>query len=272
MLAGKHKSSQRGRGMDFVELRHYHPGDDVRCIDWRVSQRTGQMYLREFALETDKTLTLIIDQRSSLFFASDGSIKAVLAAEIAAVVAGRARFDGDRIAGQVITDTGLQPLIGGRGQQGLLLLIEQLIDANQRLPNTEGESYPHGMIEALSKLCGEKVRDRLVVIVSDFIDVDAEKLALLLAQLSRHNSVMGCCVYDPLEQQLPTQSLLLADNRYQLSLSRLQDGLRKRFHRAVADEGQRLASAFSDNGLALLMLSTHQDCWQQLQQQINAGA
>ena len=70
ILAGQHSSRLRGRGLNFEEIRHYLPGDDIRTIDWHVTLRTGEPHVRAYTEERDRPAFLVIDQSMSMFFGS----------------------------------------------------------------------------------------------------------------------------------------------------------------------------------------------------------
>ena len=97
ILAGRHASKLRGRGLDFEELRTYLPGDDIRSIDWKVTARTGKPHVRVYTEERDRPAILLVDQRQDMFFGSVRNMKSVTAAETAALAAWRIVGSGDRI-------------------------------------------------------------------------------------------------------------------------------------------------------------------------------
>ena len=96
LLAGRKRSRLRGRGLDFDELRHYRPGDDIRTMDWRVTNRTGKPHVRVYTEERDRPVMLVVDQRLPMFFGSRWKMKSVVAAEVAALTAWRVLDVGDR--------------------------------------------------------------------------------------------------------------------------------------------------------------------------------
>ncbi len=106
MLNGRHASRLRGRGLNFEELRGYLPGDDVRAIDWKVTARTGEPHVRVMTEERDRPALIVVDQRMSMFFGSQLNMKAVTAAEAAALAAFRILDQGDRVGGIVFGDDG----------------------------------------------------------------------------------------------------------------------------------------------------------------------
>ena len=84
LLAGKHASRLRGRGLNFEEIRNYFPGDDIRAMDWKATQRTGKPHVRVYTEERDRPAFVVVDQRAGMFFGSQRSMKSVTAAELAA--------------------------------------------------------------------------------------------------------------------------------------------------------------------------------------------
>jgi len=93
---GERVSRQRGRGMDFAEVRAYQPGDDVRTIDWRVTARRNKPHTKVFQEEKERPTLVLIDQTRPLFFGSKARLKSVAAAEAGARIAWRSLANNDR--------------------------------------------------------------------------------------------------------------------------------------------------------------------------------
>src|SRR5262249_54987614 len=104
LLAGRHASRLRGRGLNFDEIRRYQPGDDIRQIDWKVTARTRKTHSRVYTEERERTTLLLVDQRLSMFFGSVRSMKSVTAAEAAALAAWRVLSQQDRVGAVVFND------------------------------------------------------------------------------------------------------------------------------------------------------------------------
>ncbi len=85
-MSGNHTSRQKGRGMDFMEVRQYQPGDDIRSIDWRVTARTGKAHTKLFAEDKEQAVILYLDLSSSLHFGSKYVLKSVQLAHFASVL------------------------------------------------------------------------------------------------------------------------------------------------------------------------------------------
>src|SRR5210317_2432637 len=105
LLAGRKRSRLRGRGLGFDELRHYRPGDDIRTMDWRVTNRTGKPHVRVYTEERDRPVMVVVDQRLPMFFGSRRKMKSVVAAEMAALTAWRVLSVGDRVGAILFNDS-----------------------------------------------------------------------------------------------------------------------------------------------------------------------
>src|SRR5882757_7250444 len=105
LLAGRHASRLRGRGLNFEEIRRYLPGDDIRQIDWKVTVRTRKTHRRVYTEERERSVLLIVDQRLTMFFGSVKNMKSVTAAEAAALATWRVIAQKDRIGALVFNDS-----------------------------------------------------------------------------------------------------------------------------------------------------------------------
>src|SRR5580765_590341 len=101
---GSRLSRQRGRGVDFAEVRLYQPGDDVRSIDWRVTARKAKPHTKVYREERERPTLIVVDQSRAMFFGSRVRMKSVAAAECAALLAWHSVDAGDRVGGLVYDD------------------------------------------------------------------------------------------------------------------------------------------------------------------------
>ena len=143
LLAGRHSSRLRGRGLDFEELRHYHPGDDIRTMDWRATARLRAPHVRVYTEERERPVLLVVDQRKPMFFGSRRAMKSVVAAEIAALGAWRALASGDRVGGIVFNDSEIIDLPPHRSQTRVLRILHEVVRLNQMLVDqSDNETVP----------------------------------------------------------------------------------------------------------------------------------
>ena len=133
LLAGRHASRLRGRGLEFEELRRYYQGDDVRAIDWRATARLGEPQLGVYTEERDRQVLLLVDQRLGMFFGSRLAMKSVAAAEAAALAAWRVTSLGDRIGGIVFSDNGMDQIHPRARQAAIGPLFEAIVRRNGAL-------------------------------------------------------------------------------------------------------------------------------------------
>src|SRR5262245_2013141 len=130
LLAGRHGSRIRGRGLAFEELRQYLPGDDVRTIDWRVTARTGKPFVRVYTEEKDRPALFVVDQRINMFFGTRRAMKSVAAAEVTALGAWRVLAQGDRVGGLVFNDERIDEVRQHRSSGAVMRFLEKIADQN----------------------------------------------------------------------------------------------------------------------------------------------
>lgn len=233
VLAGRHASRLRGRGLNFEELRAYLPGDDIRNMDWKVTARTREPHVRVYTEEKDRPVWILVDQRVSLFFGSRVKMKSVLAAETAALAAWRTLAAGDRPGGIVFGDDGQDVVQPHRSEERVMELLGRIVDRNRALHARAGPPSPEALNTALATAARHARHDALVVLVTDGLGIDDATRAHL-SRLTRHNDVLAALVFDPMERDLTDAGrLAFSDGAGQLEVDtgsrRLRDRYRNRF-------------------------------------------
>lgn len=201
LLAGRHASRLRGRGLAFEEMRHYHPGDDIRTIDWRATARLGSPHVRVYSEERERPVLFVVDQRSPMFFGSRRAMKSVAAAELAALGAWRSLGAGDRVGGIVFNEAEFVTIRASRGPTQALRLFHEIVRFNRRLAEREPVEGTVTLNDVLETTLRHAKHDHLIVLVTDLDGADAET-GDLVTRLSTHNDVLVAAVYDPLGAQL----------------------------------------------------------------------
>ncbi|QQR73629.1 MAG: DUF58 domain-containing protein [Holophagales bacterium] len=200
-VAGDYHSVFRGRGMEFSEVRPYQPGDDVRDIDWNVTARMGQPYVKQFVEERDLTVFLALDVSGSLGFGSRAILKRELAAEVSALLAFAALANHDRVGAALMSDRLELYLRPARRRNQVLRLVRDVLGR----PAHGGTDLDLGLRAALANL-----RQRAVVfLVSDFI-APLPSGAMKLAA-SRHDLVV-VEVVDPRDLAMPASGPVLLED------------------------------------------------------------
>ncbi|HEX4384714.1 MAG TPA: DUF58 domain-containing protein [Myxococcales bacterium] len=192
-LAGGYHSLFKGRGMAFSEVRPYQPGDEIRAIDWNVTARMGEPFVKVFAEERELTALIAVDRSASQDAGLSPQAKAEVAAEIAALLIFSALENGDRAGLLLFSDRIERYVPPRRGKKHGLRLITEALAFKPRGRGTD-------LAGALGHLTTAQRRRAVVFVVSDFL---AEGYESALAVLSRRHDVVPVVVSDPIEQKLP---------------------------------------------------------------------
>jgi uncharacterized protein (DUF58 family) len=191
-LAGQYQSVFKGRGMAFDEVRQYQLGDDVRLIDWNVSARMNDVYVKLFTEEREMTVMLVVDVSASGMFGTTHQIKSSVAAKVAATLAFSAIKNNDRVGLIMFTDRIEIFVPPKKGQKHVLRVISEILRFR---PIGRGTDIKAGL-DYLGKVTKHK---SVAFLISDFIDRDWRR-ALRLAH-TRHD-LIPICVTDPREEEL----------------------------------------------------------------------
>jgi len=210
LLAGRHASRLRGRGLAFEELRHYNQGDDVRTIDWRATARLRSTYVRVYSEERERPVLLVVDQRRPMFFGSRRAMKSVTAAELAALGAWRVLRTGDRVGGIVFNDAEIVDIRPQRSQTQVLRMLHEVARLNHALAEKEAPVGTVTLNRALEAAQRRANHDHLVVLISDFDGAD-EETQRLATSIAAHNDMLAVAIYDPLGAALQPQPGMFAE-------------------------------------------------------------
>lgn len=252
-LQGGHRSTQRGRGLEFEEVRLYAPGDDTRNIDWRVTARRGKPHTKLFREERERPVWLVADLNPGLFFGSRRQLKSAALLRAAALLAWIAANGGDRV-GAIVADGRAEPrVLAPRGREaGVLPALEALVRAQPRAP---GWPASGGLLAAVKILLPLLKPGSLILLLSDFTGLD-QATEDLLAGATAHSDARLLWITDPLESEgLPT-------GNFRVGLpGRLWwidgDLSRRKWQEVWQARGQRLTDLAERLSLPLNRLSTH---------------
>lgn len=199
-FAGAYHSVYKGRGMSFVAVRPYVPGDDVRSIDWKVTARTGDPFIRQHVEERELTLMLVIDGSASVLFGTVDQQKRDFAAEFGAALAYMAITNNDR-AGLLIFSDKIEHFVPPRkGRKHILRLIHDLLTVE-----TSGSSTD--LAQALRTLNRILSSGAIIFLLSDFL-VPGETYYQDLTVTARQHEVNAVILTDPLEEQFPEVGMM----------------------------------------------------------------
>jgi uncharacterized protein (DUF58 family) len=266
LLAGKHASRLRGRGLNFEELRNYLPGDDIRTMDWKATLRTGKPHIRVYTEERDRPAFMVIDQRLSMFFGSRLKMKSVTAAELGAVGAWRVFDQGDRAGAIVFNDESSVEIKPQRSTHNVLRIIGEIVRYNHALKNdTLIRPDPEMLNHILNRVSRLAPHDSLICVITDMQGANpiTRKIATRLAQ---HNDVIVGFVFDPMESELPDiGKRVFSKGEEQLEVDTSDKKIRKKFASHFNDRLEQARKILLQRAVPLVPVSSAEDPVRQIQ-------
>ncbi|MXY28267.1 DUF58 domain-containing protein [Candidatus Poribacteria bacterium] len=202
VFAGEYESVFKGQGITFDEVREYQVGDEIRAIDWNVTARMGQAYIKQYVEERELVMMLVVDMSASTGFGSIAETKAEIAAEIAALLAFSAIKNNDKVGLICFTDTVEHFVAPRQGRRHVLRVVRDILRFQPKQPRTSIET-------ALAFVDRVLKPHSVVFLISDFKDTGYEKQLRLS---SKRHSLIAIALQDRREVELPNIGLIeLAD-------------------------------------------------------------
>jgi uncharacterized protein (DUF58 family) len=194
IFSGEYHTSFKGRGMTFSEVRQYQFGDDIRAIDWNVTARYNEPYVKVFEEERELTMMLMVDISGSESFGTKNQPKSEIVTEIAATMAFSATQNNDKIGLILFTDQIELYIPPKKGKSHVLRIIRELIEFQPKSKKTD-------LSQALKFLSSTQKKKAIVFVISDFmVDDDYEKTLKIAA---KKHDITGVRVYDIREEKIP---------------------------------------------------------------------
>jgi uncharacterized protein (DUF58 family) len=198
IFGGEYHSAFKGRGMTFSEVRQYQYGDDIRSIDWNVTARYNEPFVKVFEEERELTLMLMVDVSGSEFFGTDGVLKKEILTEIAATLAFSAMQNNDK-TGLILFAEEVELFIPPKkGKSHVLRIIRELLEFQPQSSRTSVST-------ALKFLTNVMKKKAIVFVLSDFMD---EEYSDTLRIIGKKHDITGIRVYDPKEEELPSLGMI----------------------------------------------------------------
>ncbi len=198
IFGGEYHSTFKGRGMTFSEVRQYQFGDDVRNIDWNVTARYNEPYIKVFEEERELTMMLMVDVSGSQLFGTKQQFKKEIITEIAATLAFSATQNNDKIGLILFTDEIELFIPPKKGRSHVLRIIRELLEY-------EPKSKQTNITEALKFLSNVMKKKAIVFMLSDFIADDYQQTLKIVG--GKHD-VTGIRVYDQREEEIPNLGMV----------------------------------------------------------------
>ncbi len=217
IFGGEYHSTFKGRGMTFSEVRQYQFGDDIRAIDWNVTARYNEPYIKVFEEERELTMMLMVDVSGSEFFGTSTQFKKDTVTEIAATLAFSAIQNNDKVGLILFSDDVELFIPPKKGKSHVLRIIRELIEF-------EPKSKQTNIDEALKFLSSILKKKAIVFILSDFMDDNYER-SLKIA--GNKHDITGVKVYDKHDEEIPNLGMVPMLDNETGNISLINTGSRK---------------------------------------------
>ncbi len=251
-FSGAYRSVFKGRGMNFEEVREYQAGDEVRAIDWNVTARMGDAFIKKFTEERELTVMLIVDVSASGEFGSVNLSKRELAAEVACLFAFSAIRNNDKVGCILFSDHVELFIPPAKGRGHALRIIREILFFE---PKGKGTDVAGALVAANRVLN----RRAVVFLLSDFQAPDFSKPLTIAA---RRHDVVAIPIVDPRELELPDVGRVVfedAETGERLVVNTSDRRARLRFAENVADMQEQIPASFRRFGVDTITLRTDAD-------------
>jgi uncharacterized protein (DUF58 family) len=245
VFGGEYHSTFKGRGMTFSEVRQYQFGDDVRSIDWNVTARYSEPYVKVFEEERELTMMLMADISGSEFFGTKNQFKNEIVTEIAATLAFSAMQNNDKIGLILFSDQIELFIPPKKGKSHVLRIIRELLEFKPKSNKTD-------LAQALKYLTNVMKKKAIVFVLSDFI---TEGYAETLKIVSRKHDVTGIRVYDEKEEFIPNLGMvqmLDEESGESILVNTASKSVRNRYHAYYRERVEAYVDAFRKSGAGVI--------------------
>lgn len=254
MLGGQYHSRFKGQGIEFDDFREYQPGDDVRFIDWNVTARMSDPFVRKYVEERELTVMLCVDVSGSGDYGSQEDSKRERAAEIAAVFAFSAVQNQDKV-GLTLFSNGIEQYLPARkGAPHALRILRDILNIEPKQRGTD--------IKPALDLALERIAHRaLVVLVSDFITPNHDWEKSLRAVAAKHDVVVAQ-IMDPRELELPDAGRVCLEDPEtgeQFLVNTSHPAVREQYARRLAERQEALTHLLRRSGVERITVRTDDD-------------
>ena len=198
VFAGQYKSVFKGIGMEFDEVREYMPGDEIRSIDWNVTARTGNPFIKKFVEERELTIMIILDISKSSLFGTRNSLKRSVAAEVCSVIAFSAIKNNDKVGMMTFSDKVEKYIPPRKGAKHVLRVVREALYSEQSGEGTDINK----VLESFSKI---STRKTITFIISDF---QTENFKKTISIANKKHDIIAVTIMDPAEKDLPNVGIL----------------------------------------------------------------
>lgn len=252
IFGGEYHSTFKGRGMTFSEVRQYQFGDDVRAIDWNVTARYNEPYIKVFEEERELTLMLMVDVSGSQLFGTANQFKREQLTEIAATMAFSATQNNDKVGLILFSDDVELFIPPKKGKSHVLRIIRELLECQPKSNRTD-------ISKALKYLSNIQRKKAIVFLLSDFLD---ENYFQNLKIASGKHDLTGIRVFDERETNIPNLGVIQVQNSETGKLSMVNTSskkIRNNYAKSYQDKVKYFEESFSKSGSGTVSCSTKEN-------------
>ncbi|MCB0464596.1 MAG: DUF58 domain-containing protein [Aequorivita sp.] len=245
VFGGEYHSTFKGRGMTFSEVRQYQFGDDVRNIDWNVTARYNEPFVKVFEEERELTLMLMVDISSSEFFGTQEQFKNEIITEIAATLAFSAMQNNDKTGLILFSDEIELYIPPKKGKSHVLRIIRELLEFEPKSNKTD-------IANALKFLSNVMKKKAIVFVLSDFI---ADNYRDTIKIASRKHDVTGIRIYDKGEENIPSLGMIQMEDQETgelLLVNTSSKSVRNQYHNYHREREDYFVESFTKSGAGAL--------------------
>ena len=250
IFGGEYQSTFKGRGMAFSEVRQYQFGDAVRAIDWNVTARYNDTFIKVFEEERELTMMLIIDISGSNFFGSNSMFKNEYVTELAATLAFSATKNNDKVGLVLFSDVVELYIPPKKGKSHVLRIIRELLEFKSKSKRTD--------INIPLKFISNILKNRSIAfVISDFISEDYSNSLKIFS--SKHD-VTGIRIFDKTEEVIPNLGLIdINDNETgkRLTVNTSSNSVRKQYSEYYQNKRNEFIDYFKKSGSGIIECNTN---------------
>ena len=263
-FVGEYRSTFKGTGMEFVDVREYLPGDDIRTIDWKVTARMGRPYIKKFVEERELTVILCVDASGSGYFGTRSQFKMEQSAQVAATLAFSAVTNNDKVGLLFFTDRVERYVPPRKGKQHVMRLVRDILLFQPEHRATD----PAAPLEFVMRILKHRA---IVFLLSDFMgpSFSPDRVRIPLGIVARRHDLVAIPITDPAEWELPKVGLVdLEDTETGeiVTVDTSDPRLRTAHQEHMQGQLARRDRLFKQLGIDTIGLHTHEDFTPRLHQ------
>ena len=267
LLTGRFKSKIKGQGMYFEEMAYYHPGDDVRNIDWKLTSKYRTPFVRKFTEEKERPVIIVADLYSTMFFGSHNKFKSAIACELASIVFWKSMDKRDPVGGFILSDDYQRYLRPSRSSTKSLQILKELAATSSSLNNNSIDTKYESLDKGLRSLENSIASNSLVIFISDFLEYDS-KAKDTLKRIAKRNELVGLRVSDQFEADpvFHISSFVISNGRDQVFINSSDKETNKEYLNYFSKDRSEIRDIFNHLQAPLIEINTKDELLKQLEQ------